>query len=157
MNETTSGDTPPMPPTAPLPPAPPAGTTPPPQQAHPADPGQRPQDRFFDGIRGIGLRRSQHRVVGGVSAGIAERTGIDVTVVRVVTLVLAIFGGLGILAYGLAWLFLPEPDGRIHAEQVLRGDVSAGSVGAIITSVLSLGSVGGVWNHGPFSVGWHSG
>ncbi len=72
-------------------------------------------------------------------------------------MVLAIFGGLGILAYGLAWLFLPEPDGRIHAEQVLRGDVSAGAVGAIITSVLSLGSVGGVWNHGPFSVGWHGG
>src|SRR3954468_10970283 len=124
MNETTSGDTTPTPPTAPLPPAPPAGTTPPhlpgppdqPSQPNQPAPGARPQDRFFDGIRGIGLRRSQHRVIGGVSAGIAERTGIDVTVVRVLTVVLAIFGGIGVLAYGLAWLFLPEPDGRIHAE-----------------------------------------
>jgi phage shock protein PspC (stress-responsive transcriptional regulator) len=131
-------------------------------QPDPAQPGPpphsaRPQDRFFNGIRGIGLRRSQHRVLAGVSAGIAERTGIDVTVVRVLTVVLAIFGGLGVLAYGLAWLFLPEPDGRIHAEQVLRGDVSAGAVGAIITSVLSLGSFGGFWNNGPMSIGWHDG
>lgn len=96
-------------------------------------------------------------MVGGVCGAIAQRTGIDVTVVRVLTVVLAIFGGLGILAYGLAWLFLPEPDGRIHAEQVLRGDLSAGAIGAMLTSVLSLGSFGGFSNHGPADFGWGAG
>jgi phage shock protein PspC (stress-responsive transcriptional regulator) len=140
--------------TAPTPPPPPSAgpTTEPPPYGGPTTqasaPGARPQDRFFDGIRRTGLHRSQHRVIGGVSGGIAERTGIDVTVVRVLAVVLAVFGGVGILAYGLAWLLLPEPDGRIHGEQVLRGDVSAGAVGAIVTTVLSFG---GFWNHGP---GW---
>ena len=142
------------------PPPPPYGGQPsqpsqPSQPGQPGQPGQRPQDRFFDGIRRIGLHRSQHRVVAGVSGGIAERTGIDVTVVRVLTVVFAIFGGIGILAYGLAWLFLPEPDGRIHAEQVLRGDVSAGAIGGIVTTVLSFGSF---WNHGPgWGWGWSGG
>jgi phage shock protein PspC (stress-responsive transcriptional regulator) len=135
-------------PTPPPPPPPPGGPT-----DAPAQQGPRPQDRFFDGIRRSGLHRSQHRVIGGVSGGIAERTGIDVTVVRVLTVVFAIFGGVGILAYGLAWLFLPEPDGRIHAEQVLRGDVSAGAIGGIITTVLSFG---GFWSHGP-GWGWGGG
>jgi phage shock protein PspC (stress-responsive transcriptional regulator) len=136
-------------------------TVPPP----PPPPQHRPLDRFFDAVRGIGLARTQHRVIGGVCGGIAERTGIDVTVVRVVAVVLALFGGLGFLAYGLAWLLLPEPDGRIHAEGVLHGDVTAGAVGAIIVTLSSLGSSGGLWGngfgslgwgwHGPFGVLWH--
>jgi phage shock protein PspC (stress-responsive transcriptional regulator) len=122
------------------------------QPGQPGQPGARPQDRFFAAIRRSGLHRSQRRIIAGVSGGIAQRTGVDITVVRVLTVVLTIFGGLGVLAYGLAWLFLPEPDGRIHAEQVLRGDVSAGAVGGIITTVLGFGGLGGGW-HGPF--GWH--
>ncbi|MFL6101217.1 MAG: PspC domain-containing protein [Actinomycetales bacterium] len=155
-DDQTSGTTPP--------PAPPGGQTgeqpygaqpqPGGYAAQQGQPGQRPQDRFFDSIRRTGLRRSQRRVVAGVSGGIAERTGVDVTVVRVLTVVLTIFGGLGLLAYGLAWLLLPEPDGRIHAEQVLRGSLSAGAVGGIVTSVLGFGGLGGSWG-GPF--GWHGG
>lgn len=147
-DDQTSGTTPPPPP----PPSGPAPTA----TGAPADPhhGSRPQDRFFDSVRSSGLHRSQRRVIGGVSGGIAERTGVDVTVVRVLTVVLSIFGGLGLLAYGLAWLLLPEPDGRIHAEQVLRGDLSAGAVGGIVTTVLGFGGLGGSWG-GPF--GWHGG
>ena len=88
----------------------------------------------------------------------AERTGIDPTVVRVIAVVLAIFGGIGVLLYGLAWLLLPEPDGRIHAEQVLHGKVDAGAVGAIVVTVLSLGGgPGGGWDHWGCGFGWHSG
>src|SRR3954469_22650213 len=111
MDETAPGataPTPPPPPSAggPTPPPPPAGGPTPagqPQPPQPPQQGSRPQDRFFNGIRGIGLHRPQHRVVGGVCGAIAQRTGIDVTVVRVLTVVLAVFGGLGILAYGLGW------------------------------------------------------
>jgi phage shock protein PspC (stress-responsive transcriptional regulator) len=160
-DDQTSGTTPPPTP----PPAPPGHQTAeqpygvpygaqPPAGGYAGQPGQRPQDRFFDGIRRSGLRRSQRRIIGGVSGGIAERTGVDITVVRVLTVVLTIFGGLGLLAYGLAWLLLPEPDGRIHAEQVLRGSLSAGAVGGIVTTVVGFGGLGGSWG-GPF--GWHGG
>ena len=96
-------------------------------------------------------------MVGGVCGGIAERTGIDPTVVRVVAVVLAIFGGIGVLLYGLAWLLLPEPDGRIHGEQVLHGKVDAGAIGAIIVTLLSFGGPSGGWSHWGLGWGWHSG
>ncbi len=158
MNDTSN-----LPPYGAAPPPPPGPTGPaaadPSQSSQPSQPG--PPDgrpgltRFFDAIRGTGLHRSQHRVVGGVCGGIAERTGIDPTVVRVVAVVLAIFGGIGGLLYGLAWLLLPEPDGRIHGEQVLHGKVDAGAIGAIIVTLLSFGGPsGGHWGLG---WGWHSG
>jgi phage shock protein PspC (stress-responsive transcriptional regulator) len=110
----------------------------------------------FDPIRSIGLVRSEHRIVGGVCGGVAERTGIDPTVIRVVAVVLAVFGGLGVLLYGLGWLLLPEPDGRIHADELLHGRVEAGAVGATVLTVLSLGGGGG-WGRFGWGVGWHNG
>jgi phage shock protein PspC (stress-responsive transcriptional regulator) len=138
-------------PTGPQPTGPQAG-----QPAGPTDPRQR-MTRFFDAIRGVGLVRSPHRVVGGVCGGVAERTGIDPTVVRVIAVVLAIFGGIGVLLYGLAWLLLPEPDGRIHGEQVLHGKVDAGAVGAIVVTLLSFGGPSGGWSHWGMGFGWHAG
>lgn len=52
-------------------------------------------------------RRVGGRVVGGVAGGIADHLGTDATKVRVVFTVLAALGGLGIVAYGLLWMFVP--------------------------------------------------
>jgi signal transduction histidine kinase len=59
--------------------------------------------------RGTGpLRRArQDRMVGGVAAGLAERRGWDVTVVRIVFVLAALASGFGAAAYVLAWLLLP--------------------------------------------------
>lgn len=55
------------------------------------------------------LRRSQSdRVIGGVAAGFARWLGIDPVIVRVVLVVLAVFGGSGLLLYLIGWLFIPE-------------------------------------------------
>jgi phage shock protein PspC (stress-responsive transcriptional regulator) len=55
------------------------------------------------------LRRSQSdRVLGGVAAGFARWLGIDPVIVRVVLVVLAVFGGSGLLLYLIGWLFIPE-------------------------------------------------
>jgi phage shock protein PspC (stress-responsive transcriptional regulator) len=169
MNDTSNlppyGAAPPPPPPPPPPSGPSAGAGPTGPQAAEPQPGQPggPSDarqrmtRFFDAIRGVGIVRSRHRVVGGVCGGIAERTGIDPTVVRVIAVVLAIFGGIGVLLYGLAWLLLPEPDGRIHGEQVLHGKVDAGAVGAIVVTLLSFGGPSGGWSHWGTGFGWHAG
>lgn len=53
-------------------------------------------------------RPREGRMIGGVCAGIAQYLNTDVTVVRVVTVCLALFAGVGPLAYIAAWLIMPE-------------------------------------------------
>jgi signal transduction histidine kinase len=43
----------------------------------------------------------------GVCGGLAQATGVDVTVVRVAFVLLSLGSGIGILVYGLAWLLVP--------------------------------------------------
>jgi phage shock protein PspC (stress-responsive transcriptional regulator) len=55
------------------------------------------------------LRRSQSdRVLAGVAGGFARWLGIDPVIVRVVLVVLAVFGGSGLLLYLIGWLFIPD-------------------------------------------------
>lgn len=56
------------------------------------------------------VRSEANRQVAGVCGGFAEYLGIDPTVVRVVTVILAIYPGAivcGILAYAIAWFIIP--------------------------------------------------
>jgi phage shock protein C len=55
-------------------------------------------------------RSTRDRWITGVCGGIAEYTGIDVTIVRVAVAILALCGGGGVLAYFLAWLIIPSDD-----------------------------------------------
>jgi phage shock protein PspC (stress-responsive transcriptional regulator) len=55
------------------------------------------------------VRRTDDRMIAGVCSGIAEYTGIDVTVVRLAAVVGAVLGfGSLIVAYVVAWLLMPE-------------------------------------------------
>lgn len=47
------------------------------------------------------------RVVAGVCAAVARHTGTDPVLWRVVTVVLAVFGGTGLVLYLLGWLLIP--------------------------------------------------
>jgi phage shock protein PspC (stress-responsive transcriptional regulator) len=61
------------------------------------------------------LRRSaSDRMLGGVAGGLARYLNADVTLVRVVTAVLALCTGVGAAAYLAAWLLLPE-DGKAQS------------------------------------------
>ncbi|MBK6873160.1 MAG: PspC domain-containing protein [Kineosporiaceae bacterium] len=70
------------------------------------------------------LSRSDNRVVGGVCSGLADYFGIDVTLVRIVTAVLVIFGGAGVPLYLAAWLIMPDGRGDMIAARV-AGKVQA--------------------------------
>ncbi|MFC3300140.1 Predicted membrane protein [Arthrobacter agilis] len=105
----------------------------PPWQSEPAadTTGQPPTSTsFFRWVRGLDITRTPDRWVGGVAGGVARRTGLDLALVRGLIVVLAVFGGIGVLLYGLAWALLPEPDGRIHVEQAGRGSWTSGLTGA---------------------------
>jgi phage shock protein C len=54
------------------------------------------------------LRSREDRVIGGVAGGLAHYLSIDPVLVRLVFVVLAVFGGGGILAYVVAWIVIPE-------------------------------------------------
>lgn len=51
-------------------------------------------------------------MLAGVAGGVARRLGIDPLILRLVLVVLAFFGGAGILLYAVGWLLLPLDDGR---------------------------------------------
>ena len=54
------------------------------------------------------MRSRVDRKIAGVCAGFAEYFDLDVTIVRVVWLIVALFGGGGVLAYIIAWIVMPE-------------------------------------------------
>jgi phage shock protein PspC (stress-responsive transcriptional regulator) len=56
-----------------------------------------------------GLRRSRSdRWLGGVCAGVARLLGVESWLMRLIVVVLALFGGTGILIYLLLWIFVPN-------------------------------------------------
>jgi signal transduction histidine kinase/phage shock protein PspC (stress-responsive transcriptional regulator) len=57
--------------------------------------------------RGSWRRVPEQRILGGVAAGMAARTGASVTVVRTVFVCLGLAGGSGIGCYLVAWLLIP--------------------------------------------------
>jgi phage shock protein PspC (stress-responsive transcriptional regulator) len=76
-------------------------------------PEQQPDDSSGTPVRRPGpkrlVRSRDNRVVGGVCAGVADYLGIDVTLVRLVTVLGTVFGmGTLLVAYVVAWLLLPE-------------------------------------------------
>jgi len=71
----------------------------PPAEAPGAAPGGEPR-RLFRSVR--------DRKLGGVCAGLADYLGMDVSLVRVLAAVSIVFYGVGLLAYLIAWIVIPE-------------------------------------------------
>lgn len=89
-----------------------------------------------DGVHDLGnLRRTvADRKLAGVAGGLGRHFDIDPTVLRVVFVVLALFGGAGVLLYGACWLLVPV-EGSEHA--VIRTSPSTRAALLIVAAVLS--------------------
>jgi phage shock protein C len=75
-------------------------------------------------------RSDTDRVLAGVAGGIAQRFGINSTLVRLAWVLSVFFGGLGILVYLILCIVLPKsspriPTVRIAEERYARGEISA--------------------------------
>ncbi|WP_443217884.1 ATP-binding protein [Saccharothrix sp. CCNWYY140] len=111
------------------------------------------QTRYPDPVR----RRRGGRVVAGVAGGVADHLGVDVFWVRAAFAALTALNGVGIVAYGLLWLFVPQRDaaeperqsGSKERQQAL-GLVALG-IGAAVVSGLLSGPISG-WIVGPLAV-----
>lgn len=53
-------------------------------------------------------RSRKDAMVAGVCGGLAEYIGVDSAIVRLVFAVTVVMGGIGVLAYFLAWIIIPE-------------------------------------------------
>ncbi len=55
------------------------------------------------------LYRSQsNRILAGVCGGLGEYFNVDVTLIRVLFVVLAVFGGAGLIIYLAMWIIVPD-------------------------------------------------
>ncbi|NCT89599.1 PspC domain-containing protein [Cellulomonas sp. APG4] len=140
---------------------PPGGPTDPagPTTAGPQAPRSTGVDGFFDGVRRTGLVRSDERWIGGVAGGLAQRLNIDPLVTRGLLAVSVLLGGLGLVLYGIGWALLPEQrDGRIHLQQLFRGDFDIAVLGAFLVTAAGLSTPGrlapGGWWWGGDGGGW---
>lgn len=129
------------------------------QHTQPRPPRSEPGAPFFDGIRRLGIVRTADRRIAGVAGGLADRWNLAPVLVRGLFVVAAFFG-IGLLVYGVGWALLPEPDGRIHAQQVLKGVWTAGTTGALVLLLIGLpgrflGPFG--WGDGGWWGDWWSG
>ncbi|WP_158602784.1 PspC domain-containing protein [Jiangella rhizosphaerae] len=123
-----------------LPPAPPVAGT-----------GPSVSDEFRS------LRRSRSdRVVAGVLGGLGRRLGIDPVVLRVATVVLAIFGGVGVLLYAIGWLVVPAEDEESsildqalgRGEHRRTGTVPLALLLAGVGLIAGIGILAGTWDGG---------
>lgn len=93
------------------------------------------------------LRRSRtDRKVAGVCGGLAAYLGIDPVILRVVAVVLAVFGGSGLLLYAVGWLLVPEEGTDTSEGQrfIDRNGLGVGIVVAVLAVILLLGVGGGL-------------
>ncbi len=102
-------------------------------------------------------RRRTGRVVAGVASGLAEHLGAPVFWVRAVFAVFAALSGVGIIAYALLWMFVPqstvaepETDKDRKEWQQAVGLAALGIGVAVFTGLIGTGASG--WITGPIAV-----
>ncbi|MEA2246958.1 MAG: hypothetical protein QOH46_1487 [Solirubrobacteraceae bacterium] len=95
------------------------------------------------------LRRdTEHRVLGGVCAGLGRHLGVDPLIVRVAFVAAATAGGVGFILYALAWAFVPAGDAPAAAMRLRTGrgtiEIAVG-VALLTLSVLLTFRTLGLW------------
>src|SRR5436305_1464360 len=81
------------------------------------------------------VRPTEGRMFAGVCAGVAQRGDLDVTLVRIVTVVLTLLSGVGVVAYIAAWLLTPSVDGPAPLAADSAWARRPGGRGAVVVTV----------------------
>src|SRR6478735_1297992 len=134
-----------------------AMTTTPPEAPSGADTPQEAGPRVTrDEVRDLGrLRRSiTDRKVAGVAGGLGRHLDVDPLILRVAFVVLAFFGGAGLIVYGACWLLVPsdnEDEATIDLDERTRSIVLL-IVGAVAVVALVGDSWGAFWFPWPLAI-----
>lgn len=131
-------------------------TTPPPTDPDAAPEAERGPRVTAEEVRDLGrLRRSTtDRKVAGVAGGLARHLDIDPVLLRVGFVVLAFFGGAGLILYAAGWALIPEDDrdrAPLHLDERSR---TVALVAILVLAGLAMvgDSFGGNWFPWPLAV-----
>jgi phage shock protein C len=87
------------------------------------------------------VRRSrQDRVIGGVCGGLGRYLEVDPVLLRIAAVALALSGGLGLLAYIIAWIVIPEETGT-ESVRVMRSPDRHGLALVVGAALVALGGL----------------
>ncbi|WP_189479929.1 PspC domain-containing protein [Streptomyces pseudogriseolus] len=96
--------------------------------AWPVDPG-----RHF-------RRDRRHQMFGGVCSGLARQYDMDPVIFRITLAVLSATGGIGLIFYGFAWLFVPYDDeDENQVRRLLTGRVDGHTLAAVLFALVGCG------------------
>lgn len=94
-------------------------------------------------MRGPLRRDRRSKVIAGVCGGLGRHLDIDPVVFRILFAVLSFVGGVGLLAYAAAWLFVPQEGAeRSEGHRMLAG--SNPLLAVLVTIGLALGALGAI-------------
>lgn len=86
------------------------------------------------------MRSRRHKVIGGVCGGLGRYFDLDPVIFRVCLGVLSLIGGVGLIAYGVAWLLLPFDDySENEGRRMLSGRVDGPGLTALLLVVVGSG------------------
>ncbi|MEV4229033.1 PspC domain-containing protein [Streptomyces bobili] len=108
----------------------PGGSTAPDAAAPPA--GEHPPHRF--------RRDREHKMLAGVCSGLGRQCDMDPVIFRITLAVLSATGGIGLIFYGFAWLFVPyTDDGQNEVRKLLTGRVDGQALTAVLFALVGCG------------------
>jgi phage shock protein PspC (stress-responsive transcriptional regulator) len=121
-------------------------------QATPPPPGPPPHSTYPP-LHTLRRSRTDRKLL-GVAGGLGRYSGIDPLIFRILFVVLAIFGGSGLLLYALGWLLVPDDGEDLSEAQRLFGGRTSGSklgtvVAGVVVLILGLVLMGSLLDTGP--------
>ena len=69
-------------------------------------------------------RSKKDSMIAGVCGGIAEYFDVDLTLIRLLTVIFVLLGGAGVLAYIIAWIIIPKNPGQVSYDKFDKGEES---------------------------------
>ncbi|MGW5128344.1 PspC domain-containing protein [Streptomyces sp. NPDC004069] len=85
-------------------------------------------------------RDRAHRMIGGVCSGLGRQCDMDPVIFRITLAVLAATGGIGLIFYGFAWLFVPYDDeDENEVRKLLTGRVDGPALAAVLFALVGCG------------------
>ncbi|MDQ0832930.1 phage shock protein PspC (stress-responsive transcriptional regulator) [Streptomyces achromogenes] len=85
-------------------------------------------------------RDREHKVLAGVCAGLGRQCDMDPVIFRITLAVLSATGGVGLIFYGFAWLFVPyADDGQNEVRKLLTGRVDGQALAAVLFALVGCG------------------
>ncbi|GGV77780.1 PspC domain-containing protein [Streptomyces massasporeus] len=85
-------------------------------------------------------RDRRHKTLAGVCAGLGRQCDMDPVIFRITLAVLSATGGIGLIFYGFAWLFVPSDDEEENeVRKLLTGRVDGQALAAVLFALVGCG------------------